>query len=623
MGTFSEDENEEDTKSIKTSDDEGDQEELGMDEMDEEYEPQLNNNTIQIENENDSSENEVENNKKAKTKKSNVSTYTKDENIEYIDTNINNNGVYYKLPQFDNTNYGCRSLNNMTNYCLHFFTQLLTYNMIETICNNTNIYANITNRKGWKPLTNNEFELFMSIVLYMGICKLPRRSDYWSNEFFQSFVYNKMSFDRFTSILLCMHYVDVTNITPNERLNKNKVDPFWLIADFEELLSKHCFEHWTSNQFLSLDESCIPFTGRHLAKQYNPSKPNKWHLRQYSLNDPTTGYLLCFRFYRGKCENYPNGITASQFPVYYLTQKNRFYNNGYIVVTDRYYTSIPMMNMLVERGIGFLGTVLSNRLPIDKKLLYSNKNKNINRGDSSVYTNEDNSHRVITWKDNKVVNILTTLETGWHYTKKSGATGHKLDIKCPTAISLYSAKMRGTDMFDQHMSYYWPYIRSVKWTVRVFIHLFYIAVINSHILYKNYFSLIRGNSNFELIDYIKNLMNELGNQSINVPMLQNSNNRRRRVTLDQEKNRLTGVHTPYDICFILNNNNERIAVDKRVECAYCQNGKVSVICKTCNKGLHVGSAGKQDCFYLFHTKNKLTEINNTNEENDYENEDST
>lgn len=59
-------------------------------------------------------------------------------------------------------------------------------------------------------------------------------------------------------------------------------------------------------------------------------------------------------------------------------------------------------------------------------------------------------------------------------------------------------------------------------------------MINSHILFKDYFGLVRGNSNFELIDYITNLMNELRNQTNNVQAVQISNNRRRSI-LDKEK----------------------------------------------------------------------------------------
>lgn len=167
-------------------------------------------------------------------------------------------------------------------------------------------------------------------------------------------------------------------------------------------------------------------------------KPNKWHLRQYSLNDSNTGYLVSFRFYRGKKEKYPDGISATQFP-YILTNNDRLINNGHILVVDRFYTSVKLLNMLQERGIGILGTIMPNRCNIEKGKLLNN-NRNVKRGDLKVYNHTIDNYKLVSWIDNKVVNLMTSLDTGWHITTRKGANGARCDINCPTVISLYTQK---------------------------------------------------------------------------------------------------------------------------------------------------------------------------------------
>lgn len=345
-------------------------------------------------------------------------------------------------------------------------------------------------------------------------------------------------------------------------------------------------------------------------------KPSKWHFRQYSLNDSSSGYLLCFHLYRGKCEKYPTNIKPTVFPAYILTSNNRLQHNNHILVIDRFYSGIQLLHLLQERGIDVLGTIMTNRLQIEKKLLIPNNTKNIARGEFRVFLSGDKSYKVISWKDNKVVTLYTSLETGYHFASRKGQNGQKIEIKCPTAISMYTAKMRGTDVFDQRMTYFWPFIRTLKWTNRVFIHMFYIAVVNSHILYKKYFNLTRGDENFELASYITTLMHELGNLNEEPQVIEQKRQKRKRDTLEADPDRTKGTHTPVNIGFEINADGEAEKVNKRVNCAYCKQGRVSIKCEECNVGLHIGSAKQMNCFGLFHTEEKFSYLPKTNHVND-------
>lgn len=66
-----------------------------------------------------------------------------------------------------------------------------------------------------------------------------------------------------------------------------------------------------------------------------------------------------------------------------------------------------------------------------------------------------------------------------------------------------------TDLFDQKISYYVCYLKSVRWQHRIYTHFVSAAVVNAHILYTLDYKLKRGDKNFELVDFIKNLIVQL------------------------------------------------------------------------------------------------------------------
>lgn len=70
----------------------------------------------------------------------------------------------------------------------YIFSQFFSAQLINTIVQNTNIYANSkiaknknTGRK-WDSLTVSEFKIWLALVIYMGIFKLPAIQDYWNQD---------------------------------------------------------------------------------------------------------------------------------------------------------------------------------------------------------------------------------------------------------------------------------------------------------------------------------------------------------------------------------------------------------------------------------------------------------
>lgn len=233
MGTLSKSKNIKDTNANISSDDEDDENHGNYDDLSDENDSIYEANVEETEEEDNESDQEDENIPTNNNTNTTLSTYTKIENIPFINTNNNQTAIYYNLPPFNNEKVGVRLLNHMENSPIAFFAKLISNNIIDIFCDNTNLFATTTNKKQWVDLKSTEFRQFLSIILYMGLCKLNNRSDYWdSPDFNQQFVKDKMSQSRFNSILSCLHYTESSKYTKEEKKEMNKEDPFWLVAKF-------------------------------------------------------------------------------------------------------------------------------------------------------------------------------------------------------------------------------------------------------------------------------------------------------------------------------------------------------------------------------------------------------
>lgn len=484
---------------------------------------------------------------------------------------------------------------------LHFFQKFYTNQLLDKFVTESNKYATGTKRNRWKSLTIGRFNQFLAIICYMGVTKLPTRRHYWSDGVFkQPFVSDIMSFEDFNSILLCWHYIDTTPYNIMEIKNRNNIDPFWCLADYINdlnILSQSLFQPFRN---IDIDEQCIPFKGRHLAKQYNPHKPNKWHLKVYSMNDSQTGYMYSFYIYRGIREVRPNNISASNFPAFILTENNSIQHANYLLYTDNYFTSIESLELMLTKGIYQIGTVRKNKLGTGRNLVIKPSDKR-QRGTIVAYKQTNSEIRIISWQDKKPVNLLSSVPAKITQVNRTGDNGHVFKLNCPNLICLYNKSMGGTDGFDQKLTYYWPQIRSTKWTVRVLIHFMYVSIINSHILFKNYFHLTRKDPCYDLLGYITTLMSEL----VTIPENNNSNIRVPRNPFSQEQQlvRFSGKHTPVKVPrYELDANGNEKRVYKRAICGVCKL-ETSFKCMKCNRGLHIKESGISNCFETWHDHN--------------------
>lgn len=180
--------------------------------------------------------------------------------------------------------------------------------------------------------------------------------DYWSSDAFyrDEVISNAMSLRRFTWFLANLQVNDNTTM-------KDKTHP-----DFDRLhkirpllnhLNQKYLDLYSPTEHQSIDESMIKFKGRHSMKQYMPLKPIKRGYKVWVRADDN-GYTSEFEIYTGKSggctEHGLGGSVVSK-----LSEKLQ--GKGYKVYAANFFSSFGLAKSLGDKGIGYCGTIRSNR----------------------------------------------------------------------------------------------------------------------------------------------------------------------------------------------------------------------------------------------------------------------
>ena len=118
-------------------------------------------------------------------------------------------------------------------------------------------------------------------------------------------------------------------------------------------------------EYLAIDESMIPYFGKHFAKQFIRGKPIRFGYKMWALCS-NGGYLHSFDLYMGKKENeaidtVPNIGLRGNVVLNLIAKANLPSNHNHILFLDSYLTSIPLMKELISQGYLATGTCKDNK----------------------------------------------------------------------------------------------------------------------------------------------------------------------------------------------------------------------------------------------------------------------
>ena len=352
--------------------------------------------------------------------------------------------------------------------------------LVDFIVTNTNNYAR--HDKGDHSFTTNadEIRTFLAILLISGYNTLPRRTMYWeaNPDSHNEAVAASMSRNRFDELMRFLHVSDNANL--------NSADRFTKVRPLYTMLNERCLRFYPFTQQLSIDESMVPYFGRHPSKQFLRLKPVRFGYKLWTLST-NLGYVIQFEPYAGakqdsqeKTEFGLGGAVVldllSEMPV----------SLPYHVAFDNYFTSLKLLEYLSTKGIAATGTIRANRL--EKCPLRNTQSlEKSDRGTSSAMLDASANVIVVAWRDNKVVclasnsagNAPVSSVSRWSRQQKQ-----RVNVSQPNIVRVYNGTMGGVDRSDQNVSLYRIAMRTKKWWWPLFAHTVDLAMQNAWLLYR-------------------------------------------------------------------------------------------------------------------------------------------
>lgn len=327
-----------------------------------------------------------------------------------------------------------------------------------------------------------EIRTFLAVLLVSGYSPLPRRKMYWSQDedVRNIAVTSAIGRDRFDELMKYLHLCDNATIDKEDKMAK--------VRPLTNALNEKCLLYFpfVRTSDLSIDESMVPYYGRHGAKQFIRGKPIRFGFKLWVLATPL-GYCLQFEPYqgaRGRQTEYPGLGMGGSVVIDLIAEMQE--DQSFHLTFDNLFTSLQLVDCLTTKNIACTGTIRVNRLQ-DCPLKSINEMKKTKRGSYDYATDVKSGLLVVRWNDNSIVNLVSN-KVGVHPIQTarrwSRAEKKKVDVPQPFLIRHYNRTMGGVDRMDQNIEKYRVGIRSKKWWWSIFIYCIDLSVQQAWHLYR-------------------------------------------------------------------------------------------------------------------------------------------
>lgn len=385
-------------------------------------------------------------------------------------------------------------LDTTTNWTvLQLFQLFFSSSAVNTIIDNTN--RNAKKRKEtqqkqykWTPLTVKDFYIFLAIILYTGLVKMPERPDYWrtSAPYNHPFPANKMSRERFEAIVWTIHLSNPDEDEDDDRQkDTDNYDRLFKIKPLYSQIVGACKAFFHPGQNICIDERMVASKAHIGMKQYHKDKPTKWGYKLFVLADSSNGYTWNFFVYQGRKNKNSPDVGLSYSSVMDLMDFTVL-GSGYTLFVDNFYTSTTLFKDLLKNHTGACGTIRTNRSGFPKAT-ENDLAKTAAKGEIR-WIREDNI-LYVKWMDKREVTMCSSVHgvySGRTVTRKIQEQGvrRSAQVPCPDAVVDYNQHMGGVDLSDALIGYYTVLHKTMEWYKTFFYHFVDIAVVNAHILHK-------------------------------------------------------------------------------------------------------------------------------------------
>ena len=361
---------------------------------------------------------------------------------------------------------------------LGLFSLFFYDTLLSLIVEETNRYAEQCLRGKDKQWSTNaeEIRAYLGFAILMGINRLPEIRDYWSTDENLRYapIADRITRDRFEEITRYLHFAD------NEKLPSRGEDGYSRLQKVDPIISslKDRFKStYYPNCQLSVDEAMIPFKGRSSMKQYLLLKPVKRGFKVWAMADALNGYLYDFNVYTGATGVRETGLGENVV----LTLSESVKGKHHQLYFDNFFTSFTLLEKLLSQGTYGCGTIRTNRKNFPSNM--TDEAKKFKRGESTF--RQCGNIVATAWKDNKVVNVASTLADPTEHTtvKRTQKDGSRIDVHCPICVALYNMYIGGVDHSDQLRGSYHVRLKCTKNYKYIFWFMFDVSITNALILH--------------------------------------------------------------------------------------------------------------------------------------------
>ncbi|XP_070205714.1 piggyBac transposable element-derived protein 4-like [Littorina saxatilis] len=365
---------------------------------------------------------------------------------------------------------------------LDFYQLIVTPSVMKLFKTETNRYARTTcdEKKAagglsarsifntWTPVTLEEMNKFLAILVHMGLVKKPKIDDYWSTHpaLSTTFASRLMTRCRFAAILAFFHLNDNARFIPRGRPDH---DPLFKLRPLFDHLVQKFQQLYKPEEDICIDEAMCPWRGRSAFRCYMKDKPTKWGMKLYELCESVSGYVCNMEVmcHEPGVSNKPKEVC--------LRLLTPFANKGHTLFVDNYYCNPALADELVAENTALVGTVRANRIGLPRDLA----KQQMQQGEMDY--RRKNQLLYIHWKDKRDVHMLTTKHLP--QMKRVGSRARPQNQKDkPECVVEYIHNMAGVDKSDQMISYLPLHRKTCKWWKKLAFHLLTLVMIQGHIL---------------------------------------------------------------------------------------------------------------------------------------------
>ena len=235
-----------------------------------------------------------------------------------------------------------------------FFELFFDNTLINHIVSETNKYAAF---KGAHNFLVSEHDIKSFITILM----LSSYVDVYSKEQYRSIdcdtrndlITRMMTRNRFRDILRYLHLADNNAIDEDDR--------FFKVRQYLDIIREKCLKYYLNQNTLSVDETMVPYFGRHSLKQYIKGKPVKFGFKLWALASHD-GYVINFIPYQGKNHQYDKFYGVGGSAVRELVEPlPHMDKDGRAVFIDNLFTSFELLTDMGSKAYAVTGTLRRNR----------------------------------------------------------------------------------------------------------------------------------------------------------------------------------------------------------------------------------------------------------------------